>query len=48
MSIYSRSGARGLEKLACFKDYTVLKWDSRFLSGMNAAKITDYIKKLFI
>ncbi len=47
MSIYPRSGARGLEKLACFKDYIVLKWARRFLSRLNAAEITDYIKKFF-
>ncbi len=24
-----------------------LKWESRFILGLNTAKITDYIKKLF-
>ncbi len=25
----------------------VLKWENRFTLGLNAAKITNYIKKLF-
>ncbi len=36
-----------LEKLVCFKDYIVLKWESRFIYRLNTAEITDYIKKLF-
>ncbi len=47
MSICPRNGARGLERLACFKDYIVLKWESRFFSRLNVAEITDYIKKIF-
>ncbi len=31
----------------CSKYYTVLKWESRFTFGLNAAEITDFIKKLF-
>ncbi len=40
-------GARELEGLVCFKDYIVLKWESRFIFRLNAAEIPDYIKKLF-
>ncbi len=47
MSISSRSGARGLERLARFKDYIVLRWESRFIFRRNAAEITDYIKTFF-
>ncbi len=47
MSISPRSGVRGLERLVCFKDYILLKWESRFIFWLNAAEITDYIKKLF-
>ncbi len=46
MSISTRSGARGLQKLPCFKYYNVLKWESRFTLGY-AVKITDYIEKCF-
>ncbi len=46
MFISSRSGAKGLERSLCFK-YNVLKWDSAFTLGLNAAKITDKIKKRF-
>ncbi len=44
--ISSRSGARGLERLSCFK-YNILKWDGAFTLGINTAKITDKIKKCF-
>ncbi len=44
MSISSRSRAKGLERLLRFK-YNILKWDSVFTLGLNAAKITDKIKK---
>ncbi len=47
MSISFRSGASGLKRLVCFKDYIVLRWESRFIFRLNTAKITDYIKKLF-
>ncbi len=47
MSIFLRSGARRLERLVCFQDYIVLRWESRYIFRMNAAEITDYIKKLF-
>ncbi len=46
MSISSRGGAKGLERLPCFQ-YNVLKWDSAFALGLNAAKMTDKIKKRF-
>ncbi len=47
MFISIRSGAWGLERLTCFKYHIVLKWESRFTLRLNAAKITDCIKKLF-
>ncbi len=47
MSMSPRSGARGLERLVCFKDHIVLRWESRFIFRLNATEITDYIKKLF-
>ncbi len=47
MSISPRSAAGGPERLVCFKDYIVLKWKSRFISRLNAAEITYYLKKLF-
>ncbi len=46
MSI-SPQGARVLERLVCFKDYIVLRWESRFIFRLNAVEIADYIKKLF-
>ncbi len=46
-SISPRSVARGLQRLPFLRYYNVLKWGSRFTLGLNAAKITDYIKKLF-
>ncbi len=46
MSVSSRSGATGLERLPRFK-YNVLKWDSAFTVRLNAANITDKIKKCF-
>ncbi len=48
MSISPRppgSGAQELQRLTCLKYYNVLKWESRFTLGLNAAKNTDYIKK---
>ncbi len=42
-----RSEARGLERLVRFKYYIVLKWENTFISRLNAAEITDYLKKLF-
>ncbi len=47
MSISHSGGARELERLVCFKDYVELRWESRFIFRLNAAEITDYIKKLF-
>ncbi len=47
MPINHRSGARSLQRLICFKYYIVLKWESRFILGLNAAENTDDIKKLF-
>ncbi len=29
------------------KYYNIVKWESRFTLGLDAAKITDYIKKFF-
>ncbi len=43
----SWSGARGLEKLPCFKYYNVAKWENRLTSGLNAAQNTDYVEKSF-
>ncbi len=42
----SRIGARGLQTLPFFK-YNVLKWETRFTLGLNAAKSTDYNKTYF-
>ncbi len=47
MSISPRSGARGLERLPCLKQYNVLKQENRLTLGLNAAKGTDYMKKSF-
>ncbi len=47
MCIFSRSEASGLQRLLFSKSYNVLKRESRFTLGLNAAKITDYIKKCF-
>ncbi len=46
MSISPRSGARVLQRLPCLKYYNVPKWKNRFNWGLNAAKITDDIKKM--
>ncbi len=46
MPIFHRSGAKGLQRLICFKYFIVLKWESRCTLGVDAAEITDYIKKL--
>ncbi len=48
MSISSRSGAMRFQRLLRIKYYyNVLKWESRFNLGFNAAKIINYIKKWF-
>ncbi len=47
MYISPRSGAMGLQRLPCSKYYNVLKWESRFTLGHNAAKNMDYMKKCF-
>ncbi len=47
MSIFPRSGAKGLGRLVRFKYYFVPKRKSRSIFRQNAAKITDYIKTLF-
>ncbi len=47
MSISPKSGARGLERLPCFKYYNVLEQESTFTLGLNITEITDYIKKRF-
>ncbi len=41
-----RSGARRLEGLECSKYYNVSKRENRLTLGLNAAKKTDYMKKL--
>ncbi len=45
ISIFPRSGARGLERLPSLKYYNVLKWESRFTLGLNDAESAHYIKK---
>ncbi len=40
-----RSGAGELQSLLHLKYYNVWKWKSRSTLGLNAAEITDYIKK---
>ncbi len=47
MSISSRSGARGLKRLSCFKYYNEMRWKSKFASVLHAAKITTYFKTCF-
>ncbi len=46
MSTSPGSGARGLQRLICLKYYDVLKLEIRSTLGLNAAKNTDYMKKL--
>ncbi len=46
MSISLRGSAMGLERLIRLK-YIVTKKEIRFTFWLNAAKITNYIKKLF-
>ncbi len=44
----SPSGMKvGDRKIDLFQIFIVLKWETSFIFGMSAAKITDYIKKLF-
>ncbi len=38
---------RGPQRLICFKYYNVLNQEIRFTLGLNAAEITDYMKKSF-
>ncbi len=45
MYVSYRSEAMGLQRLSFFKYYNVLKWESRFNFGLDAAKIPDYIRK---
>ncbi len=45
MSSSHQSGVRGLEKLPCLK-YNVLKRENRLTLRLNAAKNTDYTKKI--
>ncbi len=48
ISISRRSRGRGLQRLSFLKYYyNVLEWESRFTLEMDAAKITDYIRKFF-
>ncbi len=43
---YVYPGVKGLQRLPCLKYYNVLKRESRFTLGLNAAKNTDYRKKI--
>ncbi len=45
MSIFPMSRGKGLQRLPCLKYYNVLKWESRFTLGLDAAKIIGYIEK---
>ncbi len=47
MSIFPRSGARGLERLASLKYFFEGEQQITFNLGFNAAKITHRIKKSF-
>ncbi len=47
MPISPRSEAKGLQRLPSLKYYIVLKQESIFTIGLDASKITDYIKKSF-
>ncbi len=38
MSTSHISGAKGLQRLICFKYYIILNWISRFSWGLDAAK----------
>ncbi len=44
MPIFPKSGATALQRLPFSKYYDVLKWQSRFTLGLNAAKNVHYIK----
>ncbi len=47
MSISRRSGVKGAPKIDMFEVYyNVLKWKCRFTLGLNAAKNTEFIKKM--
>ncbi len=46
MSISPRSGAMELKRLPCVKQYNILKQESRLTLGLNAARKTDYMKKI--
>ncbi len=45
MSIYPRSGARGLERLTWLKNFNVQKQKFRFTLGLNTAKYTHHMEK---
>ncbi len=45
MFISPESGVGGLQRLSSLKYYCVLKWESRFTLGVDAAKNTHCIKK---
>ncbi len=45
MSIFPKSGARGLQRSVCLKSHNVQKYEIRFTMELNAAKNTYYIKK---
>ncbi len=44
MSVFSKSGARGLQRLPCLK-YYIRKQESRFTLELNTARNIRYIKK---
>ncbi len=46
ISVFPGSGARGL-KVASFKNYNALEWESTFTFKAECCKNTDYIKKCF-
>ncbi len=45
MPIFPGSEANGFQRLPSLKYYDALKWESIFTLELDAAKITDYIKK---
>ncbi len=47
MSIVLESRARGLQRLLFLKYYDVLKYENRFVLGLNAVKNSDYVTKCF-
>ncbi len=45
ISIFPRTGVRGLQRLPFLKNVNVLEWERRFSLGPNATKNTCHIKK---